>query len=296
MPSPLTPSQQRLRDMEILLRWEGELDNARLRTVFGVQTVQASRLLATFLAEHGQSVIRTSPHAPVTPAKGFKPKLAGHSPDEYLRLVEAAGPAEMAPFVEDLRMDLSPVSANIFAAVAQACLKRAGLRVKYRSLNNPKGGERLMYPHALVRAARRWHVRAWCAQRQGFRDFALGRISSAALEPANKAVDPRSDTDWVAFAKLVVVAHPGLTQEQATLLRDEYLGGETSRVIKVRRSLVSYTVQDLRLAVDAARQTPPEFQLALENAADFAGDFAVRDSAPLANKKGDAAAAQRDQA
>jgi hypothetical protein len=291
MPSPLTPSQQRLRDMEILLRWEGELDNARLRAVFGVQTVQASRLLATFLAEHGQSVQRTSPHAPVTPTKGFRPKLAGASPDEYLRLVEAAGPLKMAPFVEDLRMDLAPVPADIFAAVAQACLKRTGLRVKYRSLANPKGGERLMFPHALVRAARRWHVRAWCPQRQGFRDFALGRISSATLESTNETVDPRSDTAWVSIAKLVVVAHPGLSPEQATLLRDEYLGGETSRVIKVRRSLVSYTVQDLRLAVDEAKQTPPEFQLALKNAAEFAGDFAVRGSAPRMSEEVDMRAA-----
>ena len=279
MASPLTPSQRRMRDLEVLLRWEGELVNARLRAVFGVQTVQASRLLATFLAEHGQSVLRNSPHSPVLPTKNFRPKLAGASPDEYLRLVEGAGPADVAPFVEDLRMDFAPVSAAIFAAVTQACLKQIGLRVLYRSLTNPKGSERLMFPHALVRAARRWHVRAWCALRQEFRDFALGRISSAVLERTVETVDPGLDTDWASVAKLVVVAHPGLNAEQAALLRDEYLGGDSSRVISVRRSLVSYTVQDLRLAVDTTRQTPPEFQLALENAADFAGDFAVRGKA-----------------
>jgi hypothetical protein len=37
--------------MEVLLRWEGEIDNSRLREVFGIQSVQASRLLAALSIE-----------------------------------------------------------------------------------------------------------------------------------------------------------------------------------------------------------------------------------------------------
>jgi hypothetical protein len=39
---------------------------------------------------------------------------------------------------------------------------------------------------------------------------------------------------------------------------------------------VGYTVQDLRLATDIRRHTPPEFQLLLKNAAEFKEDFAIR--------------------
>ncbi len=36
MDTTFTPAQQRLRDMEVLLRWEGEIDNSRLREVFDI--------------------------------------------------------------------------------------------------------------------------------------------------------------------------------------------------------------------------------------------------------------------
>lgn len=285
MTSVLTPTQQRLRDLETLLLWEGELDNARLRAVFGVQTVQASRLIAGFVAEHGDAVTRASPHAPVVPTKSFKPRLAGSTPDEYLRLVESAGLAEVAPFIENLRLDLSPAPDELFALVNKACRHGFGLSISYRSMTDPDGGERLVYPHALVRAARRWHMRAWCTKREEFRDFALGRVGKASLVETPTTQKRQSDRDWESRARLVVVPHPGLNAKQVKLLGAEYLAGKAERVIEVRRCLVSYVVQDLRLATDVVRQTPPEYQLALKNAKDFDGEFAVNVSVNNEPKK-----------
>lgn len=278
-PAPLTPTQQRLREMEVLLRWEGELDNARLRDVFGVQAVQASRLLSAFVAEYGPALTRASPHAPVTATKLFRPRLAGNSPDEYLRLVDSVGPIVRAFAVEDLRLDLSPVSSTVFALATKACLKQVGLQIRYRSLAQPDGQDRLIYPHSMVRAARRWHVRAWCSQRRAFRDFALGRISKGSIEGSPSPAPKEADQLWNEMAKLEVVAHPALPAGQFQLLQDEYLGGAQSRTVEVRRCLVGYTVQDLRLATDSRRHTPPEFQLLLKNAADFKEDFAIRSTA-----------------
>lgn len=278
-PAPLTPTQQRLREMEVLLRWEGELDNARLRRVFGVQAVQASRLLSAFVAEYSSAVTRATPHAPVIPTGNFKPRLASASPDDYLRLVAGAGPHVSAFAVEDLRLDLSPVSASVFALATKACLKQLGLLVRYRSLAQPDGLDRLIYPHTLVRAARRWHIRAWCTRREAFRDFALGRISKATLDANPSPVAKDADQDWNKVVKLEVVAHPALSPEQTQLLQDEYLAGSASRMVEVRRCLLGYTVQDLRLAVDPKRHKPPEFQLLLKNADEFEEDFAIRDAA-----------------
>jgi predicted DNA-binding transcriptional regulator YafY len=275
METPLTPAQQRMRDMEVLLRWEGELDNSRLREVFGIQSVQASRLLAAFLSEFTDAVTRATPYAPITATKSFRPRFAGTSPDEYLQLVQKLGPTHIDSTVEDLRLDLSPVLPALFAVITQACRRRVGLRIRYRSLAAPEGQDRLVYPHALVRAARRWHARAWCVQRQAFRDFALGRIAKATFDAEPAPTEAQTDKDWSDFVKLVVQAHPGLSDGQARLLRDEYLGGEESRTLQVRRCLVGYTVQDLRIATEPTKHTPPEYQLALSNARDFAGEFAV---------------------
>lgn len=275
MNTPFTPAHLRLRDMEVLLRWEGEIANSRLREVFGIQSVQASRLLAAFLAEFTDTVTRATPYAPITATNSFQPRLAGNSPDEYLQLVQKLGASHIDSTVEDLRLDLAPVRPALFAVITQACRKRVGLRIRYRSLAAPEGLDRLVYPHTLVRAARRWHVRAWCVQRQAFRDFALGRIAQASLDAEAAPAAAQTDKDWSEFVKLVVEAHPGLSDGQARLLRDEYLGGEESKTLRVRRCMVGYTVQDLRIATELARQAPPEYQLALSNAKDFVGEFGV---------------------
>lgn len=275
MNESLSPAQLRLRDMEVLLRWEGEIDNSRLREVFGIQSVQASRLLAAFLTEFADAVTRVTPYAPITAMRSFGPRLAGNSPDEYLQLVQKLGSTHIDSTVEDLRLDLAPVRPALFAVIVQACRRRIGLRIRYRSLTAPEGQERLVYPHVLVRAARRWHVRAWCAQRQAFRDFALGRIANATLDVGPAPAPAQTDKDWSEFVKLVVQAHPALPDKQAQLLRDEYLGGEDNRTLRVRRCMIGYTVQDLRIATELVRQTPPEYQLALSNARDFIGEFGV---------------------
>lgn len=276
MSSSLSSPQRRLRDMEVLLLWEGSLDNARLREVFGVQAVQASRLLASFLAVHGDGVKRETPHSPITPGASFTPKHAGASPDEYLELLSTMRPRMVAPFLEDLRQDLSPVSPQVFAAVAQACLKQVGLQISYRSLSNSEGNSRLVFPHSVVRAARRWHMRAWCDMKQDYRDFALGRITQVSIVDKPSSKTKAEDVDWNASSNLVIVPHPLLSEGQAGLLRDEYLSGKSERTVVVRKSLASYTIQDLRLAVDVARQVPPEYQLALKNIEDFGDAFALR--------------------
>lgn len=275
MQTSLTPAQLRLRDMEVLLRWEGEIDNSRLREVFGIQSVQASRMLAMFLAEFTDTVTRATPYAPITATESFQPRLAGNSPDEYLHLVQKLGLSHINSSVEDPRLDLAPPSPELFAVINQACRKHIGLRIRYRSLATPEGQDRLVYPHVLVRAARRWHVRAWCAERKDFRDFALGRIVHTALDAAPAPVEARIDKAWSEFVKLVVQAHPDLPDNQAALLRDEYLGGEGSRTLQVRRCMVGYMVQDLRIATQLTKQKPPEYQLALSNVGDFFGDFGM---------------------
>ena len=83
------------------------------------------------------------------------------------------------------------------------------------------------------------------------------------------------DKDSNQLPKSVVVAHPDLPRGQIQLLQDEYLGGAVSRMIEVRRCLLGYTVQDLRLATDPVRHTPPEFQLLLENANELKNDFGI---------------------
>lgn len=279
MSTHLSSTEQRLRDLETLFVWEGALDNARIREVFGLQPVQASRWVMSFVAEHGAGVQRATSHAPVKPAEAFKPMFERNGADDYLRLVESMRPSDVAPFVTDVRYDLSPTAPELFAVMVQACRSGTGVDVFYRSMAEPDGLARRTYPHSLVRAARRWHVRAWCELRQAFRDFALGRVASASLVEAQSPMGMSQDKEWNELVRLVVVAHPALNPAQQNLIRHEYLGGQESKTIEVKQAIAGYVIQDLRIGIDLERDTPPAFQLYLSNAAELSPTFVASPSA-----------------
>ncbi|MEJ6002691.1 helix-turn-helix transcriptional regulator [Paucibacter soli] len=262
--------------MDVLVRWEGELSNARIREVFGVQAVQSSRLLAAYIAERGAVVTRSSPRAPVKPSTRFDKDVPATSADDYLRLLSgAASSLACSDLVIDARPALLSEDPLLFAALVNAIRSNTGLRIAYGSMNHPDGVERTIFPHGLVRAPRRWHVRAWCELRKDFRDFALGRVLSFQPLSAPAPKLRRHDTDWNRYVTLKVVAHPALGEGNQRLLRREYFGGKASMALRVRKALASYVVQDLRLATDVARDQPPQFQLYLENAQSLGDLFGV---------------------
>lgn len=172
--------------------------------------------------------------------------------------------------IEDARRDLSVVAPETFAVV-QAIRKGVGLQLVCRSMSRPAGADCLVFPHALVRAPRRWHVRAWCTERQGFRDFTLGRVANASPVESPAPARRSDDKDWNEIATVTIVAHPDLTAEQQSMIAAEYFPGARARRLSVRRCLVGYIVQDLRLATDPAKHKPPEFTLLVHNA-DRLGD------------------------
>ncbi len=250
----------RLRDLETVLRWEGRLDNARVREICGVQPVWASRLLAELVETLGSRVKRATSHSPLIWA-GSSRADAQSSPDDYLRVM-LASPGRPA-WLEDARLDLGAAPRAIFAAVVQAVQQQVGLRITYRSMNHPAGRERVIFAHSLVRAPRRWHVRAWCAQNNDFRDFTIGRISRAVLlQEATQHPWP-TDEAWCHLESLTLVPHPELTPEQQQLIALENFAGKPSKELTTRACLMEYVLQDLRVAVDPDTQGPPQYQLAL---------------------------------
>lgn len=262
-----TSTPERLSDLETVLVWEGEIDNLRIRELLGVQSVWASRLLAELTKHMGKRARRATAYAPLQLAPDVNGRGKRQSPDEYLRVVtrSSAGTAS-EPFFEDARRDLSVVAPDVFSSVVRSMRTATGLKLVYRSLNHPKGTERIVFPHALVRVPRRWHMRAWCSERKDFRDFTLGRVATAILLEDHAPQRRSNDKDWNDIVSFNVVAHPELTPEQQSMIAAEYFPGASARSLKVRRCLAPYIIQDLRLATDPKKHRPPEYQLLVHDA------------------------------
>lgn len=253
---------QRLKIMEGVLAWEGEIGNARVRKLFDLQPVQASRLLADFRALMGNRIVEDGRAKVLRLAQ---PEEAG-SPmplDEYVLHTTAAEGGN--PSLIDARADLTDVRPIIFATLRKAVMSKTGVKISYASMANPAYAERTIFPHAIIHVGRRWHVRAWCAKRQDYRDFTLGRIRSIEPVPEHAPSDIGSDDGWETIVDLGLQAHGKLSVDQQQVVRDEFFAGAITHAISVRACLAQYVIQDLRAAVDAERDAPPEFQLEITN-------------------------------
>lgn len=257
---------QRLLIMEGVLDWEGEIGNARVRKLFDLQPVQASRLLGEFRTRLGDRLVEDGRSKVLRLTNPSQP-CSGMSLDEYIRHTHAVEQDDSC--IVDARVDLTDVPPVIFAAIRKAALTKTGVVISYGSMTNPAPSERIIFPHSIVHVGRRWHVRAWCSKRNEFRDFTLGRINAAA---SIEDVAPCTSVDDAAWNKIVqvrLVAHRSLSHGQQLVVRKEYFGGTTGRRQSVRACLVQYVVQDLRAALHPEREVPPEYQMEVANVADL---------------------------
>jgi len=267
----------RLGLLNLLLEWEGRLNNGRLRALFGLSVVRASEWIREFREHSPDAVTWNSKTRSFHVNKGFyrtgrRSGKAGEAAAESLsRYLSLVGLPRLVDGSAGARVtwsafpDLSSPAPRVFSALSEAAASRRGVRIGYRSMREPKEHQRTIFPHNLVRAGRRWHVRAYCEDNQDFRDFALGRITGIDLLAESAVMGEEEDAAWMARVPVSLVAHPKLAPEQQGLIRFEYLNNTASRTETCRGALVSYFIQDVRAATDTSSQVPPEYQLAVEN-------------------------------
>lgn len=252
----------RLRILEGVLAWEGEIGNARVRRLFDIQPVQASRLLAEFRSLMDGRIVEDGRAKVLRPAspEGIETDI---SLNEYAR--QTMADEDDGSCIVDARIDLTEVKPVVFALLRKASLSRTGAVISYASMTNPAFDERTIFPHSIIHVGRRWHVRAWCAKRQDFRDFTLGRIKSASpvAKPAPQSIE--NDQAWHEIVMIELAAHRKLSTQQQEVVRGENFGGLENRRLPVRACLAQYVIQDLRAAIDPEKEMPPEFQIEVTN-------------------------------
>lgn len=272
-------AQQRLALLELLLLWEGFLNRSRIADLLGLGGIRSSQLIQEFRDAHPRWVewntksrsyhATSAAYARTTTAT--KTRDRAESLAKYLNLVGlpyVAGDAVNVAPVCAAFPDLNTPEPHVFAALSQAIRSCTAVEITYRSLKEPAPHQRIISPHHLVRAGRRWHVRAYCATHHEFRDYALGRMIdvNAAGLPRERSED--DDVAWNARVPVRLIAHPDLSRSQQEVIRFEYFDKASSRVVMCRGALVGYFVQDTRAAIDASKQCPPDYQLAVSNIAE----------------------------
>ena len=259
-------ARERLRRVEFLLWWRGWVGRQDLVDGFGISPAQASGDLQRYAGINPGALIYHTSRKRYEAAEGMVCRL--HEPvfDEAVRFflgAGAGGATEAKVEVADARLSVIglPVrrlDGGIARRVLMALLERRWLRVRYLSVNSGKDGWRELVPAGLAWDGRRWHVRAWCAQGNGWRDFVLGRMVEAGM-PGETAGELPEDRDWITFETLRFRINPRLGAEQREALRIDYgLAGDTLE-LRVRSSMKIYLLAAMFIDHEGHRDLPRHF-------------------------------------
>jgi hypothetical protein len=265
---------QRFEFIEWRVYWDGRLNRGDLEREFNISTPQASVDLRNYQeAAPGNIEYDSSEKAydATVATRNFHPRFLRLSAERYLRQLYSikVGAAD----VKDTWFDaLPPVDvvpslargpeAFTLRAILKAIRTQGSIKINYRSLTNARN--RVICPHSLANDGYRWHVRAWCTEREEFRDYVLGRILSP-FEPESIEVQPPDDVEWNSFTKLILIPHPGLSDDQKeTVARDFKMDNGQLELI-VRVALSYYYIRRYNLDLRDGQITPERAQVYLKN-------------------------------
>jgi len=268
--------QQRLTLLELLLVWEGRIYRSRVCELFGIGLPRASQWIKEIRDLNPTWMQWDSKYRSYFATSDFYKRYAkasqadiSESLSRYLSRVGLpyASAMENSDSVAwSATPSITAPKPKIFASLGNAIRQGKSVEIEYMSMSEPAPHRRTIFPHSLVLAGHRWHVRAFSETHQEFRDYALGRIIE--VKPLARLADRArfDDPDWNTKVKVRLVAHPKLSPAQARVIQAEYFNGTAGRVGTCRAALVPYFIQGIHAAMDTQTQHPPEYLIAVENA------------------------------
>lgn len=245
--------ERRLQFIDFRLQWGGRINRRDVTDFFKISVPQASADIARYAeVAPGNLVYDTSSRIYVaTPA--FTPHYESSGARQYLsqflaleRQILTSDQAFLAfrPPMASVPLPNRTVDPKTLALLLQSIAERAKLRIRYQSIARDEPQERFISPHAFGYDGVRWHVRAFCHQREGFRDFVLGRILSPGA-PVASDVDTSQDREWHTNVDLVLKPDDSLTPKQREGVEIDY-GMKNGKVtVPCRQAMLFYTLRTL---------------------------------------------------
>ncbi len=257
---------RRLQFIDYRLRWEGRINRTDLVDYFGISVPQASLDIGSYGAlapanlryDHSsKTYVATEEFDAVFPRNGARRYLA-----ELLAVETGVVEADAifschGPDVYAVSAPARALDERTVAGLVKAIRDRGDVQIEYQSMSSVEPSHRVISPHALGHDGFRWHVRAYCHNRNRFSDFVLGRILDLA-SAGPSAVESTRDVEWHTIVQLVLTTNPDLAEAKRKVLELDYgmIDGEV--ILECRQASLFYTLR--RLGLDRANDRDPESQ------------------------------------
>jgi hypothetical protein len=267
--------EQRLEFIEFRLLWEGGVNRADIRRMFGVSVPQASKDLTLYQERAPGNVEYDKSAKRYVAAADFVPRYLQPNPDVYLSRLRGLAEGwtksgeSWIGFEPNLDVALTPhrsVEATVMRAILKAVREKLSIEILYQSMNwqRPDPVWRRISPHAFGFDGFRWHARAYCHIEDKFKDFLLPRILQIRA-PGPAGADGLHDGFWHEFVPVEIMPHPSLTESQQKVVAKDYGMKDGKAVLSVRCSMLFYVLKRLGLQRDAEQEDPRTQHIVLAN-------------------------------
>lgn len=245
--------ERRLEFIEFRLLWEGRVNRGDLTSFFGISVPQASLDLALYQERAPQNLEYDRQQKTYVASSRFTPILGEDNPLFYLDQVwevEAGLVARESTFLgwypssAVIRPPVRAIKSAVLRGILEGQRFARAVKITYQSMTRDEPTSRMIGPHSLVFDGLRWHVRAYCYERKGFRDFVIDRISECTQTQIDR-VDPREDDEWNQLVAVVLRPASKLTAAQKKAVMHEYSMRNGHLELPTRKALLPYLLRKL---------------------------------------------------
>ena len=266
--------ERRLQFIDFRLQWEGRINRRDVTEFFKISVPQASADIARYSELAPQNLQYDSSSRTYMATPGFSPHFETTGPRQYLsqllaleRQILTGDQVFLAfrPPMASVPLPSRAIDPKTLALMLRAIAERGMLQIRYQSIAREEEQTRFVSPHAFGYDGVRWHVRAYCHLRAGFRDFVFGRILSAG-QPTASTIDPTRDVEWHTQVDLVLVPDESLGPKQRQGVEIDYGMTNGKVTIACRQAMLFYTLRTLNFELNGSPRKG-ERQLAIANLA-----------------------------
>ena len=232
--------QQRFHFMERQLLWGRRLTLSMVQEAFDISRNQASRDIKMYRLLAPDNVPAYNPADQCyRPSRSFSPLFAVTEPHELLSII--SNQEQYTVELDAVAVLARPIIEGVLPAVLTALEYKSSFEAIYASASNPIGTKRTLVPSAIVYVDNRLHLRAWCSERNEYRDFVLSRILTVPKILQDQPKLP-IDKKWETWIDIDLIPNPKLSIDGKGLIAREYQLDKLGPV-KVRAALVHYFLQ-----------------------------------------------------
>ncbi|WP_262362748.1 helix-turn-helix transcriptional regulator, partial [Vibrio cholerae] len=157
------------------------------------------------------------------------------------------------------------ISPQVLRPLVQAIREKKRVDICYTSLKDGEQSERIISPHTLVCTPLRWHVRAYCEQAGGYRDFVLSRIQGIPDINNNAIHGKRDDVLWNTKVNVELIPDLRLNEKQRAVIEKDYAMSDGVLRIATNASLVRYVLDTYNIDIYVQKSNPQGQQIVLGN-------------------------------